>query len=232
MSEQIETFDFGGMASSYDAWYETRLGCTYDALEKRAVERMLPDPADGDRLLDVGCGTGHWSAFFGEHGFTVSGVDISQEMVGVARGKDIRAASFEVADAHALPFEEGRFDVVAAITTLEFVRDAEGVVGEMARCTRGPGGVILVGALNALAGVNLRRKAAGKRPYRDARLFSPRQVKAILAAYGKPLVRSTTFVPQAAWAMSLAPLCDLVGQMLRLPNGAFVVGKVAVEETR
>ena len=216
------------MAHSYDEWYTTRLGLTYDALEKRAVARMLPDLIGGDRLLDVGCGTGHWSAFFSEHGFVVTGVDISPEMIGVARGKRVANASFAVADAHALPFEDGQFDVAAAMTTLEFVRDAEEVVGEMGRCTRRPGGVILVGALNALAGINIRRKAAGKPPYGNARLFSPRQVEAILSPYGKTLVKATTFVPQAGWALPLAPLADLLGRLLRLPRGAFVTGKVGL----
>ena len=226
MSQPPYRFDFGSVAGSYDEWYNTRLGRTYDALEKRAVERMLPDPMNANRLLDVGCGTGHWSAVFSEHGFSVTGIDILPEMIAVAAEKRIANAAFEVADAHTLPFEDGRFDVASAITTLEFVRDAEAVVLEMARCTRRPGGALLVGALNALAGVNVRRKEAGAPPYADARFFSPAELKAILTPYGKARVTATTFVPRAAWAMPLAPLTDLVGRVLRRPHGAFIVGEV------
>ena len=226
MSQQPSRFDFGGMADSYDEWYETRLGRTYDAFEKRAIERMLPDPIDGGRLLDVGCGTGHWSAFFSEHGFAVTGVDISPEMIAVAREKRIANVSFEIADAHSLPFEDELFDMVAAITTLEFVRDPEVVAREMARCTRRPGGVILVGVLNALAPVNRLRKAAGKSPYSTAQLFSPRELKEMLAAYGKASVASTTFVPLSAVSLRLAPLTEAIGRVFHLPHGAFVIGRV------
>lgn len=226
MTQRPDKFDFDGMANSYDAWYETALGRMYDALEKKAVGKALAGFTNGKRLLEVGCGTGHWSTFFATQGFAVTGVDISREMITVARGKDIANASFEVADAHALPFEDGAFDVTAAVTTLEFVRDAEAVLGEMARCTRCPGGVMLVGALNVLAGINRRRKAAARPPYKDARLFSPRRLKALLAPYGRTRVTATTFVPQAGWALRLAPLTDIVGRALHLPHGAFVVGRV------
>jgi len=40
-------FDFGTIAEAYDRWYGTRAGRTYDALEMRAVERLLPRPAPG-----------------------------------------------------------------------------------------------------------------------------------------------------------------------------------------
>ena len=219
-------FDFGQLAASYDEWYEKPMGRAYDALERRAVGRTLPRRASGARLLDVGCGTGHWSAFFSEHGFVVTGVDVSPEMIAFARQKRIANAFFQVADAHALPFEGRRFDVTAAITTLEFVRDAEAVVHEMARCTRCPGGVLLVGELNALAGVNVRRKEAREPPYADARFFSPEDLKALLTPYGKARVAATTFVPRATWALALSPLTDLVGRLLHSPYGALLVGEV------
>jgi len=226
MSQRPDRFDFGSVAGSYDEWYKTRLGRAYDTLEKSAVQRMLPPPANGNRLLDIGCGTGHWSAFFSEHGFVVTGVDVSPEMIAIARAKRIANVSFDVADAHALPFEDGQFDVTAAITTLEFVCDAEAVVREMARCTRRPGGSLLVGVLNALAGVNVRRKAEQRPPYAEARFFLPAELKTILAPYGTVRVTTTTFIPRATWALPLARLTDFVGRVLHRRHGAFVVGKV------
>lgn len=229
MSQPPGGFDFGTLAGSYDEWYRTRRGRVYDALEQRAVAGALPDPTGGaNRLLEVGCGTGHWSAFFSGRGFVVTGVDSSPEMVALADGKRIANASFQVADAHALPFEDGRFDVSAAITTLEFARDAEAVVGEMARCTRRPGGRLLVGTLNALADVNRRRKAAGAAPYSHARFFSPQELKSILKPYGNAAVTAAAFVPRAAWALALAPLTDLLGRALHSPRGAFIVAAVAL----
>ena len=220
------TFGFGAMAERYDHWYETAEGAMYDRLEKQAVARVLPSDGRGKELLDVGCGTGHWARFFGERGYRVAGIDVSPPMVRVAREKGIAGASFAVADAHALPYDSGRFDVTAAITTLEFVRDPEVVLQEMVRCTRRPGGIVLVGALNALGRINRRRKAAGEPTYKEARFFSPRELRSLLSLYGETRVVSAAFVPQAAWLLPLAPLADTIARLLHLPNGAFVVGRL------
>jgi len=225
MCKSHSRFEFGQIAETYDRWYETPVGRVYDALEKRAVARALPGPRPGARLLDVGCGSGHWSAFFSARGFVVTGVDIAPEMIAAARGKQIPNASFRVADAHALPFDDGRFDVAAAITTLEFARDTDAVVREMARCTARPGGTILLGVLNALATVNTERKKTGAPPYADAQFFSPRELEAMLAPYGDARVTVTTFVPRRTAALSLAPLTDLVGRLLHSRRGAFLVGR-------
>jgi len=226
MSAKSDTFDFGDMAASYDSWYETPAGRKYDAFEKQAVAEMLSSPTEGNLLLEVGCGTGHWSAFFSERGFLVTGVDSSPEMIGVARRKGIADASFELADAHSLPFEDGRFHVAAAITALEFVRDPVAVLAEMVRCTCRPQGVILLGVLNALARINRRRKAAGKAPYSAARLFSPGDLHELLSPYGDPKVTCTGFVPNSPLLLPLAGPLNTISRMLRLSHGAFLVGRV------
>ncbi len=220
------TFDFDSLAEHYDRWYETPEGMMYDRLEKRAVMRSLPRPSDGKRLLEVGCGTGHWTRFFSDKGFNTTAVDISPAMLSVARKKSIHGASFGVADAHSLPFEDGQFDVAAAIATLEFVQNPEAVVDEMVRCVRKPRGVLLVGVLNAWARRNRRKKASGRPPYSAARLFSPRDVKAMLPSYGRAKVAAAAFVPTAPWLLPIAPLADVLLRTLRLPYGAFIVGRV------
>ena len=222
------TFDFEPLAADYDQWYQTAEGTMYDRLEKRAVTRLLPRSGYGRRLLEVGCGTGHWTRLFSDRGFEVTGVDISASMLGVSRKKEIGRASFGVADAHSLPFADGQFEVSVAITTLEFVRDPGVVVGEMARCARKPGGIVLVGVLNAWGRRNRRMKAAGEPPYGAARLVSPREMKAMLTPYGGTKVAVAAFVPNAAWLLPLAPIVDLVGRLLRLPWGDFVIGRVVL----
>jgi len=219
-------FDFGTVAERYDRWYESAAGAMYDRLEKRAVRRLLPRNGGGKELLDVGCGTGHWARFFSGLGFTVTGIDLSPSMIRVAREKGISGASFAVADARRLPFDSRRFDVAVAITTLEFTRDPDIVLREMVRCTRQPGGLVLVGALNALARINRRRKHSGKPAYSEARFFSPRELRAMLACFGPTRVTPAALVPQARWLLPLAPLADALGRWLHLPHGALLVARV------
>ena len=217
-----EAFNFGRMAGSYDAWYRTREGRTYDRLEKAAVLRALQPLPRGKKLLDVGCGTGHWSAFFSDQGFEVTGVDLAPEMIAVAGNKRIPHATFQVADGQALPFKDNRFDAVVSITTLEFVSDADRVVREMVRCVRQPGGRLLVGVLNSLARLNIERKEAGAHPYAEARLFEPDEVKDILMPYGKPTVKTAAFVPRSPGLYKYAWMTDFMGRLAQSHRGAFI----------
>lgn len=221
----VSRFDFDPTACRYDGWYETPTGRLWDKLEKRATAKVLPRAQRGARLLDVGCGTGHWSAFFSGRGFDVTGVDISEAMIAVARSKSIANASFQVADAHALPFGDDAFQATAAITTLEFVADAGTVLREMARCTT-PGRVMVLGILNALAPLNKTRKASGELPYAAARFFTPDEVRGLLEPYGPTEVKAVGCVPRTAWLRRLASLADLVCRLVPRSRGAFIVGRV------
>lgn len=226
MAGPASTFDFDAVAERYDRWYDSPRGAMYDRLEKRAAATLLPSIGRDKELLDVGCGTGHWARFFSERGFAVAGIDVSPAMIRVARAKGVPGASFTIADAHELPFDYGRFDVAVAITTLEFVKDPQVVLREMIRCTRRPGGLVLVAVLNARARINRRRKAAGKPPYKEARFFSPRELRAALAPFGQTRVTAAALVPQARWLLPLAPLTDALGRWLRLPYGALLAARV------
>lgn len=221
-------FDFGMAAKGYDQWYATRSGRAYDVAEKRVVAKLLPSSEESPSLLEVGCGTGHWSEWFTARRFDVTGVDISPEMIAVARNKNIDGALFETADAHTLPFENGAFDIAVAITSLEFVADAETILIEMARCIRKPGGAIIVGALNSLAPLNAKRKADGEQPYADARLFSPDELAELLAPFGEPEIKTAAFLPNNERLLVLAPLYELVGRIFRPGKGVFIAGKVVL----
>jgi len=184
-------FDFGPRAQGYDRWYETADGKAHDRQQKAAVVRVLPLPLVHDaRLLDIGCGTGHWSRFFASLGFGVAGVDISLPMIEQTRARAGSRGPFGVADACSLPFGDDVFDVVAAMTVVEFVPDAEAVVAEMFRCVR-KDGAVLIGTLNRLAPLNRNRVAAGKEPYASARLFSPTELRDLLGPYGTAHVSVT-----------------------------------------
>ena len=219
-------FDFGLIANSYDSWYAGKRGAMYNRLEKKAIIRYLPPNAKGEKLLDIGCGTGHWSQFFSEYGFEVTGVDVSEEMIDIAKSKNISGASFQVADGHSLPFADDTFDVTAAITTLEFARDAKAVVREMVRCTRKPAGQLLIGTLNVLARLNRNRKQKPESAYATAQLFSPTQLKLLLEPFGRLTIVTAGFVPKQKLFLPLAPVIDKLGCILHVPYGIFIAAEV------
>jgi ubiquinone/menaquinone biosynthesis C-methylase UbiE len=96
----------------------------------------------GQRALDVGCGTGALTAALAQlvEPENVAAVDPSEPFVEACR---VRAPGVEVgvAAAEALPFSDDAFDVALSQLVVNFMRDAETGVREMARVTR-PGGVV------------------------------------------------------------------------------------------
>jgi ubiquinone/menaquinone biosynthesis C-methylase UbiE len=113
---------------------------------RRRFLRFVPVSA-GQRVLEVGCGTGvvvrDVAALVGPRGEVV-GVDPSRSMVDAARALARthplrRRMRWRLASGTALPFAGGRFDTALAITVLLHVADPQAVVREMARVTR-PGG--------------------------------------------------------------------------------------------
>lgn len=128
---------FDVAAAAYDAFMGR-----YSAL---LVEQMadLAGVRQGQRVLDVGCGTGLLTAELvrrvGAGG--VSAVDPSEPLAAAARerlpGVDVRLAGAE-----ALPYPTGSFDATLAQLVVHFMADPIGGVREMARVTRA-GGVVV-----------------------------------------------------------------------------------------
>ena len=216
-------FDFDLLADNYDDWYAGRRGTMYDRLERKLIADFLPAKAEGKKLLEVGCGTGHWARFFSEYGFDVIGLDTSERMINAALQKNIVNVSFLIADAHLLPFADDSFDLTAAITTLEFVRDTEAALREMVRCTRKPGRILL-GVLNGLSEVNRQRQRqdSPESPYSAARLFSPVELKEFLEPFGRVEMTVGGFVPAQSWLIPFAPLVDRIARMFGGQEGAFI----------
>lgn len=136
---------------SRDTW--GRLAQTYDEDHTRIagadlvaeVQRQLADavPRDG-AVVELGCGTGLYTAAYARGCERVTATDISPPMVEIARRRLATMANVDVrvADAVATGLPEGSADAVVAVNLLHVVPDAAAVVAEARRLLR-PGGVLV-----------------------------------------------------------------------------------------
>ncbi len=99
----------------------------------------------GDHMLDVACGTGAFlQAVAAAHPkVRLAGVDISPEMLAVARQRLPVGVKLQVASADALPFRDDSFDIVVTTSAFHFFRVPNEVLNEMRRILR-PGGRLVV----------------------------------------------------------------------------------------
>jgi trans-aconitate methyltransferase len=117
-------------ASHYD-----RAGAFVPKLAADLLELLLPQP--GERVLDLGCGTGDLTAQIAERGALVSGLDASNEMVSEAQRK-YPSLRFSQADGQELGFE-CEFDAVFSNAALHWMPRADAVAEGVARALC-PGG--------------------------------------------------------------------------------------------
>jgi SAM-dependent methyltransferase len=102
-----------------------------------AIEPLL-DAAGvglGTRVLDVGCDLGTLSAAAAARGATVTGADLAAGMLAEARGRHPRI-EFVRADAEALPFADGAFDIALAAFVVNHLRHPERAAAELKRVAR------------------------------------------------------------------------------------------------
>lgn len=135
----------------------------FDENVARGLERMYSTPdvvgqrseflravalRQGERVLDVGVGPGllvhDMAKIVGEKG-RVAGVDAAPAMIGISeeRCADLPWTDFHQADATALPFDDGSFDVVTSSQVYEYVADMESALAEVRRVLR-PGGRVFI----------------------------------------------------------------------------------------
>jgi 2-polyprenyl-3-methyl-5-hydroxy-6-metoxy-1,4-benzoquinol methylase len=114
------------------------------------LKARLPKTRNGERLLDVGCGTGAFSIGAALRGYRALGLswDERNQLVARERATYCKASSaqFEVLDIRELDRRAdlvGIFDVVICLETIEHVMDDLKLIGAMANCMK-PGGRLLL----------------------------------------------------------------------------------------
>jgi SAM-dependent methyltransferase len=123
-------------------------GDSYDYLMGRWSRLMAPKFAgyaavkDGDRVLDVGCGTGSLTRALLDVGpnVKVTAVDGSEDFIEIGRHNvaDDRA-TFRQGDAQSLQYPTDTFDNCVSLLVMNFIPDAKSAVSEMRRVTRAGG---------------------------------------------------------------------------------------------
>lgn len=150
---------------------------TYDehAVLQREVARRLIAHIECTRLkpkqiLDIGCGTGYFTGLLRNRfkRARMVALDLAESMIGAAKKKHARRLPWQVktgfatADALALPFPDGGFDLVCSNLTMQWVADPRQMLAEMRRVLA-PGGLILFSTFGRRTLSELRQSLASIR---------------------------------------------------------------------
>lgn len=207
----------------YDKWRSSQLGRTTERLEWQTVLKLLGD-VNGLRILDLGCGDGTFAIELARRGAEVIGIDASRSMIEAACRRS-SAQNLDVvfyqAKADAIPFAEGTFDAVVAITILCFVRDATPEFREIGRVLR-PGGRLVIGELgrwSSWAASRRIRAWLGSPLWRRAKFRTPGELRMLAQTGGliPGTVQGAIFYPKLGLAASLlAPIDNRIGRKTTL----------------
>jgi trans-aconitate methyltransferase len=130
-------------------------------------------PRLGERILDLGCGTGHLTAEIAASGAEVVGLDKDPNMITRAR-QNYPDLEFEIADATDFAFDEG-FDAVFSNAVLHWIKEPVQVAVCVRRCLK-PGGRFVAefgGQGNIQAVVEALHRALAAAGYPERRALSP-----------------------------------------------------------
>jgi SAM-dependent methyltransferase len=181
----------------------------------------------GQRVLDVGCGTGCFLRLVADRGGHAYGIDASQELVELARAR-VPAADLRVGDMQFLPYADDCFDLVTGFTSFFFADDMVEALREAGRVAR-PGAPVLIEVWGRPDQNDLEAMKAVIRPFLPSRppdapeppaLWQPGVLERIAAAAG--------LRPRSVFDFGFAdeyPDRQTLGRLMMAPAGiAMLVG--------
>ncbi|MCU0597724.1 MAG: methyltransferase domain-containing protein [Desulfobacterales bacterium] len=125
--------------------YNLIFGKIFEQGRRRVIERMNCQP--GERILDVGIGTGLSLNFYPEYA-TVVGVDISPHMLRVAQRQveslSVNHICLSLMDAQQLSFRDNSFDKVSAMYVASVVPNPKSMIAEMKRVCKRDGDIFIL----------------------------------------------------------------------------------------
>lgn len=206
-------------AADYDAWFERPWGRYAHGIETAAVLGAL-GPLVGERVLDVGCGTGRLLGRMASAGASPLGLDRDADMLAVAAGRT--GVPLACADAAALPVATASFDAVVAVALLEFVASPADVVKELCRVARA-GGRVVIGALNPTSAWGLSHRASLRRPpWTGAHFLGRSQLLALGNRHGPTSLGGALFASGAPRNAAAGQVLERLGRLVPWA-GAFQV---------
>jgi SAM-dependent methyltransferase len=212
----------GDGAARYESWYETDEGRRADEAEKAALERLLQVFPQPGSVLEVGCGTAHFTRWLADEGLAATGLDSSLEMLAAGLSSD--GVRLVQGDAHSLPFMDGSFDLAAFVTSLEFLRRPRGALIEALRVARDG---VLLGVLNrwSFLGVWRRlRRLFRRTSYDEARFYGVGELERLLRSVagegGRVVWRTAVYPRWVPWRQAQLPWGGFIGMALVVRDGA------------
>jgi len=206
--------------AGYESWYASARGRRADLAERALLERLLAPFSSASSALEVGCGTGHFTAWLARRLPRVVGLDRSPAMVAEARRRHPGLPLIQ-GDAHDLPVRAGAIDLTVLITALEFVDRPELALAEAVRVANQ--GVLLIALHRWSRGGFARRWGADARRARlgRARDFSLPRLRAFAATAARPRLRairwaSALFPGHPEGVVQRIPLGDVIGVAVHL----------------
>ena len=213
---------------------------TYELRESRLKKcHNIMESLPVGRLLDIGCSTGDWAAYWRDKGWCCAGVDIDREHVQLARNRAIDAKYCDL-NHDQLPFENQSFDLIFAGEVIEHLIDTDGFISELYRCLR-PRGHVLITTPNLVSFENRLRILLGIYPawvnYNlsgsgHVRAYTPRVLKKQLREHGFEVVihkgNWVPFIPQHFLTDIDLPALAVTGDLL--PNLAMDIIMLARRE--
>lgn len=117
-------------------WYKELLATDADSYQLKVIQpnliRLLK-PTAQDRILDLACGEGFFTRTFAASGASMVGVDISKELISLAREADSRS-EYIVSNAEHLPMlKAGNFDLVYSVLAIQNIEHFSRVCLEVSR---------------------------------------------------------------------------------------------------
>jgi ubiquinone/menaquinone biosynthesis C-methylase UbiE len=208
-------------ARSYAQWLGSNRNQSAAELESQLMFNLL-NPATGESILEIGCGTGVSMASLIRAGLDVTGIDPSPYMLDIASENLGQSADLYRGFAEDLPFDDNSFNHTCFLTSLEFVEDPVRAVEEACRVAKDK---VFIGFLNRFALKGVQRRVQGvfsQSIYNRARFFSVWELKGMVRSLvgGVPVQwRTVLQLPNAS--ARLVQTIEQSGFVQRSPFGAF-----------